>query len=81
MKNEVYKGWKKRPSLCGFAIICRGQDNRVPEISNHIVYEFVFQWGYWVYEFMIYEPISPNEKVQRIGLFRWFSAMFGAVIS
>jgi len=79
MKNEVYKKWEKRPTLHGFAINCRWQDNRAAGISNNIVYEFIFQWGVWVYEFMVYESISAQQSVQRIGLRRWVSAMLGAI--
>ena len=79
MKNEIYKEWEKRPAICGFAISCRWQNNRDLGISNHIVYEFIFQWGVWVYECMVYEPISAQQSVQRIGLRRWISAMLGAI--
>ncbi len=79
MKNEVYKEWKKRDTLCGFAINCRWQDDRAAGISNHIVYEFIFQWGYWLYEVMVYETVSAQHSVQRIGFRRWISAMLGAI--
>jgi len=57
VKTETYIKWfEKRPTVCGFALKFLWQDNQAAGISRHIVFEFSFQFLWWLFEVMHYRP-------------------------